>query len=212
MVKDYYRILELTPQATPEEIRRSYRRLAMEWHPDRKGENPLYMDIREAYETLIDPDRKDAYLRSRTDEEHLGRRFENRGRPTPSSIMAKALEMEREVSATDGFRIDGESLLNTIEGLLDTRTIEVLEQETDDGYKRHLTGVLVKCGRPLDRAKSERLAGILDRMGDRDAECRRQVEAFVTTKRSEERWERWRLPLLIAATLLLCLLISLAGP
>jgi molecular chaperone DnaJ len=211
MVKDYYRILELTPQATPEEIRRSYRRLAMEWHPDRKGENPLYMDIREAYEILIDPDRKEAYLRSRTDEEHLGRRFDDRGRPTPSSIMVKALEMEREVSATDGFRIDGESLLNSLEGLLDAQALEVLERETDEGYKRHLTGVLIKSGRPLDLAQSERLAGMLIRMGDRDAECRRQVEAYVTMKRSEERWERWRLPLLLTATLLLCLLIFLAG-
>lgn len=211
MVKDYYRILELTPQATPEEIRRSYRRLAMEWHPDRKGENPLYLDIREAYETLIDPDRKDAYLRARTDEEHLGRRFEYGARPTPSSIMGKALKLEREVSSTDGFRIDGESLLNSINGLLDARTLEVLERETDEGYKRHLTGVLVKSGRPLGLAQSERLAGLLNRLADRDEQCRRQVEAFVAMKRSEERWERWRLPLLLTATLLICLLILLAG-
>jgi curved DNA-binding protein CbpA len=32
--RDYYAILGLHPEATEEEIRRAYRRLALEWHPD----------------------------------------------------------------------------------------------------------------------------------------------------------------------------------
>ena len=37
MKKDYYLILGLTPEATAEEIRSAYRRLAIELHPDLSG-------------------------------------------------------------------------------------------------------------------------------------------------------------------------------
>src|SRR4029450_1330293 len=38
--KDYYRTMGLHPEATDDEIRRAYRRLALEWHPDRKSGDP----------------------------------------------------------------------------------------------------------------------------------------------------------------------------
>ena len=34
--KDYYAILGISREASEEEIRKSYRRLALEWHPDRR--------------------------------------------------------------------------------------------------------------------------------------------------------------------------------
>lgn len=211
MVKDYYRILELSPQAGSDEIRRSFRRLAMEWHPDIKGENPRFLDIREAYETLIDPDRKEAYLRSRSDEEALGRRFGTHARPTPASLMGKALQMERDVSTMDAFRIDGESLLTSIDDCLDEPAVEMLRSETDPVYRSRLTGILLNCGRPLEARQAERLAGILRRIDLGEEACIRQVDEYLKRKRSAQRWETWRTPLLLALTLLICLLIFTAG-
>jgi molecular chaperone DnaJ len=211
MVKDYYRILEISPQAQPEEIRRSFRRLAMEWHPDRKGENTRFLDIREAYETLSDPVRKEAYLRSRSDEESLGRRFPGHERKTPSSLMGKALQLEREVSSMDAFRIDREALLNSIDECLDEASVDMLREETDAEYRTQLTRILLKCGRPLDEAGAKRLTDMLGRFMDGGGEGRRRMDAYLLSKRNEARWGRWSTPLLLVLTLLLCLLISLAG-
>jgi curved DNA-binding protein len=60
-----YEILEVSPTATPDEIKKSYRRLAMLYHPDKAGDNPVaaakYAEITKAYEILIDPEKRALY-------------------------------------------------------------------------------------------------------------------------------------------------------
>jgi hypothetical protein len=66
--KDYYKILGLTPAATPAEIKKAYRKLAFEHHPDRNPGDPQaaarFIEIAEAYETLSDPERRRSYDRT----------------------------------------------------------------------------------------------------------------------------------------------------
>lgn len=50
-----YEILEVRRDATLEEIRKQYRKLAMEHHPDRTGDDTQFKLINEAYHILIDP-------------------------------------------------------------------------------------------------------------------------------------------------------------
>ena len=40
MVKDYYKVMGLTNEATADEVKKAYRRLAMKYHPDRNRNNP----------------------------------------------------------------------------------------------------------------------------------------------------------------------------
>lgn len=47
-----YRVLELQPGASPEEVERAYRRAAQKAHPDRGGSAEVFSRLREAYETL----------------------------------------------------------------------------------------------------------------------------------------------------------------
>lgn len=63
MQPDYYELLGVTRQASQEEIRSAYRRVAVEAHPDRGGTNGLFRLVRHAYETLIDPATRAAYDR-----------------------------------------------------------------------------------------------------------------------------------------------------
>jgi curved DNA-binding protein CbpA len=60
---DYYKILEVTPDADEKEIRAAYRRLARQYHPD-AGEGSsaeAFRAIQEAYDVLGDPERKRDY-------------------------------------------------------------------------------------------------------------------------------------------------------
>lgn len=61
---DPYQILQVNRKASLQEIRRAYKKLAVEWHPD-KSDNPQaetkFVEIKQAYEVLSDPERRRVY-------------------------------------------------------------------------------------------------------------------------------------------------------
>lgn len=60
--RDYYEILGVSKSATPDEIKRAYRKLAMQHHPDRHGgDDTQFKEIGEAYEVLKDDAKRAAY-------------------------------------------------------------------------------------------------------------------------------------------------------
>src|SRR5438876_11959546 len=65
--RDYYEILGVQRTATDAEMKASYRKLAMKWHPDRnpgdKDCEHRFKEINEAYEILKDPNKRAAYDR-----------------------------------------------------------------------------------------------------------------------------------------------------
>lgn len=64
-MQDYYQILGLPQTATATQIRAAFKRLAMQYHPDRNPNNPMaeeiFKRINEAYHTLSDPSKKARY-------------------------------------------------------------------------------------------------------------------------------------------------------
>lgn len=61
MNQSYYDILGVSPSASQDEIKRAYRKLAIESHPDRGGDAGHFQKINEAYDTLKSPEKRAAY-------------------------------------------------------------------------------------------------------------------------------------------------------
>jgi DnaJ-class molecular chaperone len=63
-LKDYYKILKVSQGATDSEIKKSYRKLALEFHPDKnpsKEAEEFFKEISEAYTVLSDPTKRKEY-------------------------------------------------------------------------------------------------------------------------------------------------------
>lgn len=60
-MQDYYSILGVAKDATDDEIKKAYRKLAMKHHPDRGGSQEEFQKIQEAYSTLGDPNKRTQY-------------------------------------------------------------------------------------------------------------------------------------------------------
>ena len=63
--RDYYEVLGLAPNASEAELKKAYRRMAMQYHPDRNPDDSeaeqRFKEVKEAYEVLSDPQRRSAY-------------------------------------------------------------------------------------------------------------------------------------------------------
>ena len=64
--RDYYKVLGVTRSASEEEIKRAFRKLAFQYHPDRNrgsGAEDKFKEINEAYQVLSDPEKRSSYDR-----------------------------------------------------------------------------------------------------------------------------------------------------
>jgi DnaJ-class molecular chaperone len=76
--KDYYKILNVSRDASAEDIKKAFRRLAMQYHPDRNEENAReagekFKEINEAYEVLGDDYKRRQYDRFSSLSSYSGR-------------------------------------------------------------------------------------------------------------------------------------------
>lgn len=73
MSKDYYKALGVEKNASPEDIKKAFKKLAMQHHPDRQGGNEAkFKEINEAYQVLGDKDKRARYDQFGSDFEQQG--------------------------------------------------------------------------------------------------------------------------------------------
>ncbi len=154
--RDYYRILALNLEATEDEIRRAYRRLALQWHPDRNPGNAeaeeRFKEISEAYAVLMDKTKRGDYDRVRRGtgpgDFHVNREQVFRDLFTDPRASAIFEELSRELRRM-GVRVDRHDFQTTLFGgrTVVTGRVIVISPWTPFIALARLVGLALRGGR-----------------------------------------------------------------
>jgi len=105
MAKDYYQVLGIPNEASQDEIKKAYYKLAHKHHPDKGGDEKKFKEINEAYQVLSDKEKRSQYDR-------FGRTFEGAAEPGSDFQWAWG---RPETDFEDAFRTDFGDLGDIVE-------------------------------------------------------------------------------------------------
>ena len=155
--KDYYRILGVHLESTEDEIRRAYRKLALQWHPDRNPGNPdaeeRFKEISEAYAILMDRTKRVEYdlIRRGTGPGNFRVDRDQVFRDLFTDPRASAIfeDLARELSRM-GVRVDRQDFQTTLFGgrTVVTGHVVVISPWTPFIALARLVGAALRGGRP----------------------------------------------------------------
>ena len=209
-VKDYYRTLNVPAQASIEEIKKAYRLLAQQYHPDKNNNDPYsiayFSEIKEAYETLTNPFKKDIYLQERWYNRATGNK-RSREVITPVTILKEVLEFEKYTSKMDVFRMDKERLFSYINELLSEEAISQLLQFNEPEINQQIVLTLLKPVRLLKSEKALLLTERLSKITTGNNKTHLLISDTIRKIQREEKWKKYEWVFVLLITLVILLLI-----
>lgn len=209
-LKDYYTILELTPSASLDEIKKAYRRLALIYHPDKNANDPYaaaqFTEIKEAYETLIHPAKKDLYLQQRWYSQSIGQR-KKQEIITPVTVLKQLLELDRYTSRLDVHRMDKEGLYQYLVSIFSHSTIQTLNSFHEESVNKEIIHTALKTGNYLALNKAKDLAERLKKIAEGNRELSISIDEFIHHAARNDYWEKRRVWIILVIVIFLCLVI-----
>lgn len=212
-VKDYYKILEVTDAASQNEIKKSYRRLALKYHPDKNFGQQLYearfKEIQEAYDVLSDPKKRQDYnyRRNSDSRSHTQVKTKSYTPPTPQIILNQTIEFRRKVSVLDPDRVNKLAMFHQIQLLLSNVNVHVLQQHNDNKLNKRIIEEIMFCSRFLPFSNVEQICFQLTALAGTDNYMYQRIYNFSKSIRLKGFWHRYKIVAAILVSLLLCFAI-----
>ena len=213
-LKDYYKILEVTPVATLPEIKKSFRRLALKYHPDKNEGNALtealFKEIQEAWEVLSDPKQREEYNYKRWYNRSIGEAFTQRPL-TPSEILAACKKLKDYVISMNIFQVDYDALSFQVRQLLNDSNTAILQQFNDIQTNREINKTLLKAAAPLPSEYLQPITLLLIKLAGNDEAMLSEIRHAIQQKKRHEYWDRYKYLVVIALTALICWIMYRVG-
>lgn len=209
--KDYYIILGVKPTASVDEIKRSYRRLAFKYHPDKNPGDVIaeatFREIAEAYEILSDAKKREDYHYKRLYTYNY--KFKESPRATPKSILKDALKLQQLVERADPFRMNQDALLLQVEEVLNENNLAILEEEKQIPMNTQIIEALLIACRPMHFQFYSQAHNKL--MQIEDDSSKQMLTNFYKSKQKENNWNKYKVIGAVLLALLMCLAIFLVS-
>ena len=209
--KDYYKILSVKKTATTGDIKKSYRKLAMKYHPDKNQGDELaesvFSDIAEAYNILSDPARRQEYNQKKFNV--YGKWQDEEPEVSQASIMAILNKLQQILATLNLLRINRNALYFSIMQVLTDYNVAFLKKENDILYKQQVIEKLIECCKALSFIQMQKVSSVLFDIAGEDINMRTAVKNFVEHANRNNTWNKYKVLVAIAVAVILCLLIFL---
>ncbi|MFT4060719.1 MAG: DnaJ domain-containing protein [Edaphocola sp.] len=208
ILKDYYRILEIGTKATPGEVKKSFRRLAHLYHPDKAADNQFaaarFGEIQEAYGILSKKELRDHY-----DYERWLHGYGDRvAIASPEFLCKEVSKLIRLPATADVYRLNKELLHDYLQFLLTDEKMAILLQPGEAAAREAFAGGIVDATKVLPYYFAlpvlERLRPLAQTGG-----VRHWWLSERKSRRRQGQWHKWHpwLAMLVVAALLLLMYV-----
>lgn len=208
-IKDYYKILNVKPDASATSIKQSYRKLAMKYHPDKNPDDELsaavFSEIAEAYSVLSNPSARKDYNYQRY---HTAVSEYSKPAETIDMLLNKASYLKKQVAYINPFRFNHDALLYSIKQLLPYDISTLLQ--TNELQQKEFLEAIVWCSNVLTSSQVRNLYGIMQPLFKKHNWLQKQLNTLIKQQAKKESWEKNKIVLAVLITLLLCAIIILA--
>jgi hypothetical protein len=205
--KDYYQILQILPSASPQEVKKAFRQLALLYHPDRNNNDALatdrFKEIKEAYEVLSNIKKRQAYHYKKFASSYQHKII------TPASILYQCIELRKFISIIQHYNIDYDLLSFQIKEILSAQNIAILEEEPDEVLNKKMMQLIIEICEPLPYHYFVPIAPLLISFAN-DTQKEKVIHNILTYKKRVHFFEKNKLFLAILITAILCLIIYYA--
>lgn len=203
-LKDYYNILQVLPTATSNEIKKAYRKLALQYHPDTSNHTNIsssaFLDIKEAYEILSDTKKRQAY--------HYKRFYKNYQKQvtiTPNIVLHQSIDLVAFVAISDPHRIDYDKLTHQIMQILDVHIIKILISDKDPTIREKIINNILKSTSLLTYKMALSVHNILLQLASDNPIAKIAIQKQTQHLKYLYHWHTYKLPVALLITIILCI-------
>jgi len=193
-LKDHYKTLELSSQASAKEIKDAYRRMARLYHPDKNqgtsGATAWFQEIQEAYAVLSDP-----YRRSTYDKElrHAGQyQWQKKGQVfSTEQLLKQVSDLAKYINTLDGRSIHFDALTDYICALLSPENILLLQRAGDATLNTQISRhILHVCHSMVSPRLMTEITSRLAQINQQNPDMLRELEEALALRKEKERKNR----------------------
>ncbi len=211
--KDYYQVLGVRPTASSEEIKKSYRRLALKYHPDKNQGDLLaeavFKEIAEAYEILSNSKKREDYHHKRFYTYNY--KYEKELTVTPQSILNDVIKLQKLVERSDPFRLNRDALLIQTEQILNENNLLLLRREKQTTVNIQIIETLLFICKPLKFEVNENFSKKIIILAQDEETIKNKIQQLLDFQKRRDNWNQYKTLLAITISILLCLVIFLIG-